>query len=228
MAKKHSKTGGLAFYLSITALLYLAPVLFCALIFSLRSVDAAQLIATFAALSLGAILSCALLRGAAFTLLHEVKHSVLSGLVGNRAKKIVVREDGSGEFRYAYSKETAHYNAFISLAPYIVPLFAAVFSLVAAPFVWNLTGILGIVAAFGLGIDLETNARDVSPAQTDLSDIRGGYKVAALYVILANIALSAFILMVCLFGMPGAQMAASGVWETMRWCVALFKPTGPP
>lgn len=213
MSKEAAKTGGLAFFLSLAALAYLAPILFGTLFVASLYAAKPQLIAVLSAALLGAALSRLCIRGTLFTLLHEVKHSVLSGLVGNKAKgDIVVNADGSGEFRYAYTKYTAHYNAFIALAPYVLPLCAGILALIATPFAWHHSGAIGIVAAFGLGIDLESNARDVSPMQSDLSDIRGGFPVAAVYAALTNTALASFILMLCLFGLYGGRVAAIALW----------------
>ena len=47
---------------------------------------------------------------------HELKHSIVSNLAGNRAKRFKV-QDRSGSFTSEYTKQTAAYNAFIALAP---------------------------------------------------------------------------------------------------------------
>jgi hypothetical protein len=125
--------------------------------------------------------------------------------VGNKAKKLHV-EANSGHFEYAYSKETSHYNAFISLAPYIVPLFTFIAGLLALAFGRTDHIIAVAIIGAGYGIDLVLNLRDISPIQTDITEIRGGYKVGLLYISAWNFLLLGVVLAWVFHGIDGFAM----------------------
>jgi hypothetical protein len=103
-------------------------------------------------------------------------------------------ERDSGHLEYAYSKQTAHYNAFIALAPYIVPMWTFVMILMSAAVAWGNTFLTAILVGIGYGADLILNARDISPIQTDISLITGGYKVGLTYIMAWNLLTAAFVL----------------------------------
>ena len=130
--------------------------------------------------------SCAhfFVRGRISVLLHELKHSLLSGFVGNRWKQMAVERD-QGHFEYSYSKQTAQYNAFIALAPYFLP----VMTILAIGLVcWHPNSTLQLVViGVGYGLDIWSGLRDVKPWQTDLTSIRGGYKIALTYITAAHL-----------------------------------------
>ena len=119
-------------------------------------------------------------------LIHEFKHSVISNLVGNRHRGLKIGRN-SGHYSYAYSKRTAHYNAFISLAPYITPVFTFVAVLVSLIFYRDERQIAAAIVGFGYGVDILLNMRDISPIQTDISLIRGGYGMGLLYIAAWNL-----------------------------------------
>ena len=132
------------------------------------------------------------IRGGLNTAIHELKHKALSGMIGNRAKKVAI-EGGEGSFEYEYTETTAKYNAFISLAPYFLPLFSILtFPFWGFRFGWgDAVRIMILGAAYG--IDIMTAIRDIGPHQTDFSGIRGGYRVGLFYVVTINILVWMFI-----------------------------------
>lgn len=135
-----------------------------------------------------------ILRGHVSVFIHEFKHMIASLLAGNSPRGMLVR-GSSGHYEYEYTEHTKSYNAFISLAPYSLPLFTALFlggSLY--PF-WNQTEMLQVIAGIGYGIDLVTSVRDISPLQTDFSALRGGFGLGILYVTALHIIMA--LTMVC-------------------------------
>lgn len=150
--------------------------------------------ARFAAgLILGIFLARIVVKGKLRVLIHEFKHSLVSGLVGNRAKSLHVNSE-TGHFEYEYSSETEKYNAIIALAPYWIPLFSIIFvaiglfKLTPSHLIWV------FIVGIGYGIDLVCNFEEVSPHQTDLNTITGGFWVGLTYVLLINLTVFALLL----------------------------------
>lgn len=180
-AEKQDLVGGFAFYLSLAALLP-TGVMFTTLTFlRLRTADSHATVSFIISGLIGAALAQMFIRGHLSVLIHEFKHSVVSNLVGNRHRGLRIGEH-SGHYQYAYSKRTAHYNAFISLAPYIVPVFTFISVIIALIFCREDRATAAIVVGIGYGMDILLNMRDISPIQTDISLIRGGYGVGLLYI----------------------------------------------
>ena len=130
----------------------------------------------------------------------------------------VVGEE-SGHFEYSYTKGTAGYNALIALAPYWLPLFT-----VPIAGIVMLVGIEQHLVRVGLvslayGIDVMTGAADVAPWQTDLTQIRGGYKVGKMFVILAQAATATIFLAWVLGDVAGLMLLAKSWWMVPRMVV---------
>ncbi len=185
--KNTDKVGGVWFFLSLLFLFLSTIILLPAWANTLFSeLTFTRFRASVGGIIFGVGITALFLRGPISTLIHELKHKVLSGLVGNKAKKVSI--DGEeGAFEYEYTKDTAKYNAFISLAPYFLPLFV----ILLIPF-WGFrfgwgeaTRVLILSAAWA--IDLTTGVRDISPHQTDFKDIVGGFRVGIIYVVFMNI-----------------------------------------
>jgi hypothetical protein len=194
--------GGFAFYLSLVVL-FPAGSLTLALALTTWGLDSAAPTGIFIGSALlGAIAAQVLVRNHLSVLLHEFKHSVWSGFVGNKWKGLKV-DRNSGHFEYAYSKQTAHHNAFISLAPYILPLFTFVGALLAFALFRHNHWLAVWLVGMAYGADLLLNMRDISPVQTDLSLIRGGYKVALSYIAAWNLALLGLVLAWVFNGVAG-------------------------
>lgn len=216
-----SVVGGFAFYLSLIVIL---PSGCAALILALTLISSTTVVSGTSFLisaMLGALLGHSLIRGHISVLIHEFKHELISNLVGNKKKGMKI-EKNSGYFRYEYTKDTSHFNAFISLAPYIVPVFTFVTALFAAAFSYDHHTMAACIVGLGYGADLVLNLRDISPIQTDLTFIRGGYRVALLYITSWTILFLAFMLAWALSGINGwlyiIEKASIGFVLLHQWC----------
>ncbi len=204
--------GGFAFYLSLLFLCFLAAVNTATLL-QIQSREVLPRFLTFAAVFVCGYGGAKYLFPERFCVfVHELKHSIISNLAGNRAKKMKFGAE-SGSFTYQYTKRTAAYNAFIALAPYLVPLF----TVVGLPFaIFGLPGTpLLQIGAAGLlfGADSALNLRDFSPQQTDITGIRGGYLIGALYIIAMNVTLSSILLAWVTRDVPGLSALVSTLWH---------------
>jgi Peptidase M50B-like len=185
--------GGFAFFLSLLALLPTGILFASATLYRVRAADYTCTTRFCVAVLIGAALGQIFIRGHLSVLIHEFKHSLISNLVGNRHRGLKIGRH-SGHYTYAYSKRTAHYNAFISLAPYITPVFTFVAVLVSLIFLREDRQFAAAVVGFGYGVDLILNMRDISPIQTDISLIKGGYGVGLLYIAAWNLLTFAMLL----------------------------------
>ncbi len=192
MGKKEKEgpriVGGISFFLS---LLFLYVLTFLNLIILPTTISADSFHRWCAFLSgaiLGSLIAAALIRGKLSVLIHEMKHAIMANIAGNKWKNMNV-ESESGHFEYAYTKKTAHMNALISLAPYFFPALFVPLTLIALFAAHSMDRVILLVSGVGYGADLLMNMREISPRQTDLSDIRGGFKIALLYIIGMNTAL---------------------------------------
>lgn len=206
--------GGFAFFLSLF-LLFPTGLLF--LLVSLSQIRYADLssFATFvASLLLGMGVAHYGIKGHLSVLIHEWKHQVVSNLVGNKNKRMEINEN-TGSLQYEYTKHTAHYNAFIALAPYILPVFTCIACLIT--FAIQASNPLLPLAIIGVayGIDSLMNARDISPIQTDISLIRGGFTIGLLYILAWNMLTTA---LTCAWAFQGW----SGVGELFETILRLF------
>lgn len=209
--------GGFAFFLSLLALVLID-------LSNLSAIPALKKVAHFSfslyffgAFALGLVIGLFVFTQHLKVFIHELKHALLSGLVGNRWRGMMVK-GRSGHFEYAYSSRTARYNAFISLAPYWIPLFTLLFLLIAsAAFGSRPTWIMAALG-FGYGIDLVCNMRDVSPHQTDFSLIRGGFVVGLIYVIAINLMILSILLTYVFAQHAGLELLVVTIWN---WVHAL-------
>lgn len=185
-AKDPSKVGGIIFLLSIFALSALVALLGYSLLLLPLPDDLWSQLATFgSALLIGGVTAVLLIRGRLSIFVHELKHSILSNLVGNKAKRLKVAH-GSGSFEYSYSRQTAHMNAFIALAPYCLPLTTTLTLVVGVIFLRDQQTFLALILAAALGADLVLNFRDAGPHQTDFSELVGGFVLGFYYTLLTN------------------------------------------
>ena len=179
--EKRDPVGGFPFFISLTALFPSTALVFILTVISFELAAVQNLLVWVVTAIGGALLAQRFIFGHPSVLIHEWKHAVASSLAGNKAKGMEIKEN-SGHFKYEYTKETGHYNAFIALAPYVLPVFTFLAGLTA--FALARTNHLATVAivSIGYGVDLLLSLRDVSPHQTDLSDLRGGYTVGVAYI----------------------------------------------
>ncbi|MCX7952362.1 MAG: hypothetical protein N2654_01835 [Deltaproteobacteria bacterium] len=131
---------------------------------------------------------------------HEFKHKLVSGLVGNRPKKLEIKNALEGEFEYEYSTETKHYNPFIALAPYFFP-FVTLFT---TPFWTVFLGVEKVIKeaifVFSLSFDLTFNTSEISPEQSDFDAVPGGKLTGLVFVISMNLIQTVLCLSVILGG----------------------------
>lgn len=202
--------GGFAFFLSLAALLPTGALFMVLTLLRLGSANPKTAIIFVISTVAGCGFAHLFLTGHLSVFLHEFKHSIVSNLAGNRHKGLKVGRH-SGHYQYSYSKSSAHYNAFISLAPYIIPLFSFLATLLALIFLRDNWEIATCVVGIGYGIDLLLNVRDISPVQTDISLIRGGYTVGLLYILAWNLLTLGLLLNWALYGASGLLMLLSDI-----------------
>lgn len=216
---KPTPVGGLAFFSSLVVLCLLGPYNLGFLIAHLSFGVLINWLYFLLALFAGFFLARFTIRGHPAVFIHELKHSILSNLVGNKAQSLSVRRS-SGKFAYKYTPDTAPYNAFIALAPYILPLFALASFLIGLPFFYQTHWALVILVGLGYGMDLSLNLRDVSPYQSDLYLIRGGFRIGLLYLIAMNLTLLSILLAWVGDGRAGLIGLFTGLWSTAQLLIA--------
>ena len=165
-----------------------------------------------AGLSVGIWVAYIFMHGKTNVFVHEFKHALISGLVGNRATGLKIERD-TGLFTYSYNKEDAHYNALINLAPYCVHLFTVPALIIAWLFFSHNHAHMVFAVGVGFGCDLLMNFREVSPVQTDLTTIIGGYGVAVLFVVAFNLCVTTFILAWFFQDVFGLKVLMAHLWD---------------
>lgn len=220
--KEKTTVGGFAFYLSLSCLTFVA--LFN--VWLLPPLITEQTVSNWSYFGIGLFVGTwvALLgiRGKLSVFLHEFRHSVVSGLVGNRSRGMVYR-GSSGHFKYEYTPKTAHYNALISLAPYFLPVFTFVGAFLAFILFRHSHQLMILVVSVGYGVDLVLNLRDISPIQTDLTTISGGYKVGLAFVVLMNVAIFTFVAAWVSQDLLGLKSIVYGHYRFMLNIVAWYR-----
>ncbi|NDC38265.1 MAG: hypothetical protein EBZ48_09465 [Proteobacteria bacterium] len=208
--REHSgPSGGLFFFASLFSLIFLA-VLNSLLLPTVLGLGSLRPLGLFLASGvLGAAIAHRMIQKHLSVFIHELKHSIASHFAGNKPKEMKINQD-SGHFRYEFTKDTAHFNAFIALAPYCLPL-CTLPTLGVSYLFWphDATVLVAVVGA-AFGADLLLNLRDISPYQTDLTTIRGGYFVGLTYVLAMNIVIATFLLAWVMQGTDGLLKLAEG------------------
>lgn len=207
--------GGIAFFSSLLSLIYFG-VLNSYFLLSIFSLPGLYNFGIFICVgTLGIWIASKLIRNEISVLIHELKHSIISNLVGNKAKGFMIRKD-HGHFKYQYCPTKAHYNALIALAPYFLPLFTApglimVYIILQKSFIYALC-LLG----FLWGIDFRLNTRDIAPYQSDFYNLNGGYKVGLIFTIAMNLTITTLILSWVLDPAQGLKIIFLRHFETMQ------------
>jgi hypothetical protein len=210
-----SPVGGLPFFISLFCLLLLATV---------NLITLPSLIDTRAyynwrwfifGVIIGAMAAGTLIQGKLKVFIHEFKHSVVSRLAGNKEKRMKFR-NRSGYYQYSYTQQTKKYNALISLAPYFLPLFT-IFSLLLmfVPQLSENPNTLLLLVGIAYGGDLVLNVRDISPVQTDITEITGGYTMGLLFILAMNITIFTFLAAWVSQGLFGLKALVIVLWEFM-------------
>jgi hypothetical protein len=216
---RNNRVGGIAFFVSLIFLCLLATLNSLTLIAMQESGTVLRWVAFTAAGAVGFFLAHRFSPERFAVFVHELKHSIVSNLAGNRAKRFKV-QDRSGSFTYEYTKQTAAYNAFIALAPYWFPLFSIVgipslVFLLSPVHPWAPTVVL-LLAGILWGADCSFNLRDISPVQTDITGIRGGYRVGVLYIIAMNITLFSFLAAWVSRDIEGLYLLGKALWDMLH------------
>lgn len=202
--------GGIPFFLSLAALLPTGILFTVLAIARVRYADSESMFAFIGATLVGAICAKLFIRKHISVLLHEFKHSLISNLVGNKHKGMKI-EENSGYYQWSYTNKTAHYNAFIALAPYITPVFTFLCVILALVLCREDRFFTVVLVGIGYGADLMLNLRDISPIQTDITLIRGGYNVGLLYIIAWNLVIAGLVLTWAFTGVEGLVILAEDI-----------------
>ncbi|MCB0317447.1 MAG: hypothetical protein KDD56_01735 [Bdellovibrionales bacterium] len=221
--KQHEgKVGGLAYFCSLIFLCFLGPV---NIVLNIGIIDTNSILPwisfliTFFA---GIAIAHYFIQGHWSVFFHEFKHSLISGFAGNKAKGWNIKEQ-SGHFEYAYTKSTAAYNAFISLAPYWVPLFSLPVTAISWIFLRDLHYLLTAVLGICYGMDFLMNIRDISPHQSDFTETRGGFNVSIIYVIAMNLTIFSYYAAFISQGISGFKLITFKLAEIMLHLIANYR-----
>ncbi len=182
--------GGFAFFLSLLFLLPTGAIFLIVALLQIRFAELSSVVLFVASLIVGVGFAHYAVKGHFSVLVHEWKHEVVSSLVGNKNKRMEVRAH-TGSLQYEYTKQTAHYNAFIALAPYILPICTFIGILLTLAVGSSNPRVPLVIIGICYGIDLLMNARDISPVQSDIHLIRGGFYVGLLYILSWNMLIAA-------------------------------------
>ena len=216
----NSPQGGFAFFFSYVCLIVLAVSNMRIVVQILPEADIYDLTLLGSGLILGWWAAFTFFRGQISVLIHEYKHAILATIIGNKWKKIKLK-GMSGVFHYTYTRDTKEFNAFISLAPYFLP----VFTLTAVVFfaIMQSHDAAFIVVGALHGAELYFNLRDASPIQTDLTGIRGGYWVALGYIFAANIVITSSVFIWLIGGELGLELWLESIWNLGFYLIAVVR-----
>jgi hypothetical protein len=171
-----SRSGSLAFYLSIPANYLLAIFLLGCTFFYVRKFGdsrGAAFLFSHAFLA-GAIISSQFEALRFRTFIHELKHAVMVIFTGNRLKGFRAGA-GEGEVTYALYEDSLHLKPFIKLAPYYFPLFSLPAFIAAVFFEDPARSSFVYALGFLFGVDLSMGYREIHCIQSDLKRVYGGF-----------------------------------------------------
>ena len=204
-----AKTGSLAFYICIPVFLFLSYSL-SNLLFNRSVNESYSLLIEF---------TCSTLVGYTIfmfiglryqrTFFHELKHLLLVTFSGNKAKKVVVK-DNTGSVDFTIEESDLKFRPFINLAPYTLPIFSLLsFIFILFSYSYLPTASRLLLLSLPLGLDLQMNAKEAHSQQSDLKDIRGGLLASYLFILSANFFW--FIFCLCLYSFGPAGIAKAGL-----------------
>lgn len=220
-----SKAGGVAFFTSLGGALIAAPCIVAGLLVRLDVAALERILPFAASVGVGALGAAFLIRGHIAVFIHELKHSIVANLVGNKARGWRIRRD-HGHFEYEFTEQTRKFNALIAVAPYWLPVCTIAALAVAYAGWWHAHTIMLRIVGLGWGADLALIARDLGPHQTDFVNLRGGYRVGLTYVIAMNTCVGGLLLAWVSGGPSGVTALFHGLITALHglWARAYFAP----
>ena len=225
--EKAEKIGGFAFFLSLSMLMPTGLLLVAACLTGIRPIDY-QALAIFAGACLfGLLLGHSAIRGHISVLIHESKHAIVSNLVGNKRKGMQI-DERSGHFTYSYTKRTAHFNFIIALAPYILPVFTFIGTIASLALFRHDHTLAVLLVGLCYGTDTILNVRDISPIQTDITSVRGGYGMGIAYIFAWNLVIFAVLLTWVFNGSEGLLDLLKLTTEAFMRFYSLLSPSAAP
>ncbi len=221
--EKQKSVGGLPFFLTLACTLFLGFFNLTVLPTLWNDEAFRQLLRLLVGVFLGGLAAKVFIVGHVSVVCHELKHFIVSQLAGNRSKGFQIKKR-SGSYSYEYNKETEKYNALIALAPYWLPLSTIFAVFLSIPLYASSTSYLApFVIGFGIGADAMLNLRDISPIQTDLTGISGGYSIALLFILGMNLTILTILLAWIFQGADGLRTVVHSLWEFMIRVVVYYR-----
>ena len=211
-SKKPSPVGGIPFFCALGALAVISALSLRIFISNLQILNTTRMLLFLSGMVSGWIAAQWIIRDHLGVFIHELKHSIVSSLSGNRAKEMKVGSR-SGHFSYEYTERTAHMNAFISIAPYVLPLATIAFLFISVSLLTPYPLIVVYLVGCGFGLDIYAHIRDLGPHQSDLSLLRGGYAVGLPFVFLANAVIALVLLFWINAGLSGIVLWFDALWN---------------
>lgn len=153
--------------------------------------------------------------------LHEFKHKFLAVLVGNKYKEMKVGKE-EGHVVYEFTKKTKLFNAFISLAPYFLPILTFGLLIFTIYFFYNNHLALCAILGFGFGADLYLGFSDIGPHQTDFSNLVGGYYVGLIYAICANLVFLTMLIAFAFYRKEGLFYLFVGLVDVVKYMIPIL------
>jgi hypothetical protein len=220
--EKTGPVGGAAFFVSMLCLIFLG----CFNLIHLPALWDAEafknLAIFFAAMIVGIWGAGTFVRGRPSVFLHELKHYIPSNFASNKSKGWKIK-DSSGEYRYAYTKDTEKYNALIALSPYWFPLFTLVSLLLALVTYYQVHQVMIFIVGIGYGMDCKLCLRDISPVQTDITNITGGYRVGLLFISAMHLTIATMLAAWIFQDVRGLQFLFVELWDFMVHIVSFYR-----
>lgn len=221
--KKQKSIGGVPFFITLGCALFLGVFNFFHLPALWDGPAFRNWCKFLSGMVLGGLIAKVMIQGHISVFCHELKHMLVSKIWANNKNKGFKIRRKSGHYKYAYSRETEKFNALISLAPYFFPLFTVPAALIAWPISYHSPHWITFILGVGYGIDCLLNVRDISPIQTDLTEITGGYNTAIAFVIAINLTIFTLLAAFVSQGVFGLQFLVHALWDFMIHIVNYYR-----
>ncbi|MCC6932821.1 MAG: hypothetical protein IT292_06165 [Deltaproteobacteria bacterium] len=178
-----SKSGGIAFLISIILLYIIGCVSIIAVILILSVMGALEYtwFRFFVGFATGLVIFSFSGLDGFRTFLHEAKHAVMVIISGNSLKEFHASEH-SGHVTYELQEDNLQSAPWITLAPYCLPLFSLPLFIICLFVSDKNHPLFTILLAAALGIDFTTGLHEIHISQTDLKRIYGGIMISASFI----------------------------------------------